>query len=162
MPGWLTKTLIPCTGLSLCLIACDYAQAQEKHSVGIEEIVVTAQRREQALQDVPVSLTAFTGASLEQNKIKDAADYLSLTPNVGFTDGFSVGKRGIGIGIRGVNNMVTDENTFINSVGVYLDGFSVAAVPTGIVNPQLQDVARIEVLRGPQGTYFGRNSVAVP
>ena len=125
----------------------------------LEEVVVTAQRREQGLQEVPVSVTAFTGASLEQNKIKDAADYLALTPNVGYTDGFSVGKRGIGIGIRGVNNMVTDENSFINSVGVYIDGFSVAAVPTGIANPQLQDVARIEVLRGPQGTYFGRNAV---
>lgn len=125
----------------------------------LEEIVVTAQRREQALQDVPVSVTAFTGAMLEKSNIKDATDYLALTPNVAFTDGFSVGKRGLGIGIRGVNNMVTDENTFINSVGVYLDGFSVAAVPTGVVNPQLQDIERLEVLRGPQGTYFGRNSV---
>jgi len=125
----------------------------------LEEVVVTAQRREQSLQDVPVSITAFTGAMIEQANVTDAADYLKMTPNVAFTEGFSVGKRGIGIAIRGVGNNVTDENTFINSVGVYLDGFSVAAVPTGIVNPQLQDVARIEVLRGPQGTYFGRNSV---
>lgn len=125
----------------------------------LEEIVVTAQRREQNLQEVPVSVTAFTGDMLERSKITDATEYLSLTPNVSFTEGFSTGSRGIGISIRGINNLVTDENTFVNSVGVYLDEFSVAAVPTGVVNPQLQDIERIEVLRGPQGTYFGRNSV---
>ena len=125
----------------------------------LEEVVVTAQRREQNLQDVPISVTSFTGAMLERTNITEAADYLALTPNVAFTEGFSTGSRGLGIGIRGISNNVTDESTFINAVGVYLDGFSVAAVPTGVINPQLQDIDRIEVLRGPQGTYFGRNSV---
>ena len=101
----------------------------------------------------------FTGDVLSQMNITDAQQYIALTPNVSYTDGFSVGKRGFGIGIRGVNNMVTDENTFVNSVGVYLDEFSVAAVPTGVVNPNLQDIERIEILRGPQGTFFGRNAL---
>ena len=100
----------------------------------LEEIVVTSQRREQSLQEVPISITAFTGDVLQQMNITEAQQYIALTPNVSYTDGFSVGKRGFGIGIRGVNNMVTDENTFVNSVGVYLDEFSVAAVPTGVVN----------------------------
>jgi len=125
----------------------------------LEEVVVTAQRREQSLQEVPVSVTAFTGERLEQANISEAADYLALTPNVSFTEGFSTGARGLGIGVRGVTNNVTDENSFVNSIGVYLDGFSVASVPTGVANPQLQDIERIEVLRGPQGTYFGRNAV---
>ena len=125
----------------------------------LEEVVVTAQRREQNLQEVPVSVTAFTGATIEQANIRGMADYLAFTPNVAFTEGTSVGARGVGVGIRGVSNTVTDESTFVNSVGVYLNGFSVSSSPTGIINPQLQDMERLEVLRGPQGTYFGRNSV---
>ena len=127
----------------------------------LEEIVVTAQRREQNLQDVPVSVTAFTGAIVEQGNIRAARDYLALTPNVAFTDDGQVGSKGIGLAVRGVSNMVSGaaENTAVNSIGVYLDGFSVASVPNGVINPALPDMESIEVLRGPQGTFFGRNSV---
>ena len=132
------------------------------YSQGIlEEIVVTAQRREQNLQDVPVSVTAFTGATVEQSNIRAARDYLTLTPNVAFTDDGQVGSKGIGLAIRGVSNLISGaaENTGINSIGIYLDGFSIASVPSGVANPALPDMESIEVLRGPQGTFFGRNSV---
>ena len=127
----------------------------------LEEIVVTAQRREQNLQDVPVSVTAFTGAIIEQSNIRAARDYLALTPNVAFTDDGQVGSKGIGIAVRGVSNMISGaaENTGINSIGIYMDGFSIASVPSGVSNPALPDMKSIEVLRGPQGTFFGRNSV---
>ena len=125
----------------------------------LEEITVTAQRREQSLQDVPISVTAFTGEMLEQANIRSAVDYLALTPNVSFTEDGQFGKRGMGISIRGVNNLVSGENAVVTSIGVYLDEFSVASLPNQFANPQLPDMARIEVLRGPQGTYFGRNSV---
>ena len=127
----------------------------------LEEIVVTAQRREQNLQDVPVSVTAFTGAIIEQGNIRAARDYLALTPNVAFTDDGQVGSKGIGIAVRGVSNMISGaaENTGINSIGIYMDGFSIASVPSGVSNPALPDMQSIEVLRGPQGTFFGRNSV---
>ena len=127
----------------------------------LEEIVVTAQRREQNLQDVPVSVTAFTGAIIGQSNIRAARDYLALTPNVAFTDDGQVGSKGIGIAVRGVSNMISGaaENTGINSIGIYMDGFSIASVPSGVSNPALPDMQSIEVLRGPQGTFFGRNSV---
>ena len=125
----------------------------------IEEVVVTAQRREQKLLEVPVSLTVFTADTLAKNNIETAADYLALTPNVSFTEDGQSGSRGLGLSIRGVNNLVSGENAFVNSVGVYLDGFSVASVPNQIANPFLADMERVEVLRGPQGTYFGRNSL---
>lgn len=127
----------------------------------LEEIVVTAQRREQNLQDVPVSVTAFTGAIVEQSNIRAARDYLTLTPNVAFTDDGQVGSKGIGLAIRGVSNLISGaaENTGINSIGIYMDGFSIASVPSGVSNPALPDMESIEVLRGPQGTFFGRNSV---
>ena len=127
----------------------------------LEEIVVTAQRREQNLQDVPVSVTAFTGATIERGNLRAARDYLALTPNVAFTDDGQVGSKGIGIAVRGVSNMISGaaENTGINSIGIYMDGFSIASVPSGVSNPALPDMQSIEVLRGPQGTFFGRNSV---
>ncbi len=136
-----------------------HARAAGADQIAIEEIVVTAQRREQNLQEVPVSVTVFTGDELERNNIQAATDYLALTPNVSFTEDGQSGSRGLGLSIRGINNLVSGENAFINSVGVYLDGFSVASVPNQIANPFLADMERVEVLRGPQGTYFGRNSL---
>ena len=125
----------------------------------LEEIVVTAQRREQSLQDVPVSVTVFTGDDLERSNINEGSTLLSLTPNVAFSEDGQTGSRGISISIRGVNDIKSGENSVINSIGAYLDDFSVASVANGTINPQLQDLERVEVLRGPQGTYFGRNSV---
>ena len=144
-------------GLLAVVLVSPMATAQD--GMVLEEIIVTAQRREQSLQDVPVSVTAFSGEALEIANITEAAQYLNLTPNVSYTEDGQVGSRGISIAMRGVSNINTDESSFIQSIGVYLDEFSVASVGQGTINPQLQDLERIEVLRGPQGTYFGRNAV---
>ena len=126
---------------------------------GLEEVVVTAQRRQQNLQDVPVSVTAFSGEALSKSNIRSASEYLSQTPNVSYTEDGQTGSRGIGISVRGVGTMVTGENAFINTIGVYMDEFSVVSVPNQVSNPELPDMERVEILRGPQGTYFGRNAV---
>ena len=144
-------------GFLAILMAAPVALAQDE--MVLEEIIVTAQRREQSLQEVPVAVTAFTGEALELANITEAAQYLNLTPNVSYTEDGQVGSRGISIAMRGVSNIRTDESSYIQSIGVYLDEFSVASVGQGTVNPQLQDLERVEVLRGPQGTYFGRNAV---
>ena len=140
-----------------CMSVALSAAGQERT---LEEVIVTAQRREQSLQEVPVSVTAFGGAELERGNITEATEYLSLTPNVSFTEDGQTGSRGLGVSIRGVSSMVTGENAFINSVGVYFNGLSVGSVPNQVLNPRLPDMQRIEVLRGPQGTYFGRNALA--
>ena len=125
----------------------------------LEEIIVTSQRREQSLQEVPIAVSAFTGDELARQNITNATQYLELTPNVSFTEDGQSGSRGLGIAIRGINNLVSGENAFINSIGLYIDDFSVTSVPNQVANPFLPDMERVEVLRGPQGTYFGRNSV---
>lgn len=154
-----TKALamFPLAVLSSAIMNVTPVAAQE--GATLEEIVVTAQRREQNLQEVPISVSAFTGATLEQRNILSAIDYLSITPNVSFTEDGQTGSRGLGIAIRGINNLVSGENAFVNSVGIYLDEFSVASVPNQVANPMLPDMERVEVLRGPQGTFFGRNAL---
>ncbi|MDJ0712098.1 MAG: TonB-dependent receptor [Woeseiaceae bacterium] len=124
----------------------------------IEEILVTAQKREQSLQEVPISITAFSAATIERAGIREFADYASKTPNVGFS---TRGNRSTTkVGIRGVTNI----GGKANSVGIYVDEFNIA--PNILVTGQsrtadtgLYDVERIEVLRGPQGTFFGRNTM---
>lgn len=154
------KALFLLTVISVAVLNVSPTIAQPQGTTGmLEEVVVTAQRREQSLQEVPVSVTAFTGETLERRNIKSAPEYLVLTPGVSFTEDGQTGSRGLGIAIRGVGSIVTGENAFVNSVGIYLDDFSVASVPNNVANPNLEDMNRVEVLRGPQGTYFGRNAV---
>jgi len=125
----------------------------------LQEIIVTAQRREQNLQDVPISLTAYKADDLLRLGVAGAAEYLAMTPNVGYSEDASSGSRGVNISIRGVSDLKSGEDSVIPSIGVYLNGFSVAASPLGLYNPQMADLDQIEVLRGPQGTYYGRNSL---
>jgi len=153
----LTTTAL-CTNFALAQQAQDLQKVQ--HGLALEEIVVTAQRREQNLQDVPVSVTAFSGDVLERANITQARDYLALTPNVGFSDGEEAGSRAVSISIRGVNDLKSGQNSVTSSIGIYLDEFSVVSSSSrSAVNPNLRDLERVEVLRGPQGTYFGRNSL---
>ncbi len=127
----------------------------------LEEIVVSAQRREESLQEVPVSITAFSAETLEQQHLKEAKDYFKITPNVNFTEDGETGHRSVGISMRGVSdfaNSFTGVGGLSNSFGIYLDEFNIANNATKTANPQLQDLERLEVLRGPQGTYFGSNA----
>ena len=160
----MTKRFKLLSGVSLAFVAAHAQEAmaqdaQAQSGAAVQEILVTAQRREQNMQDVPVSVAAFSADQLVSSGATGSAQYLAMTPNVGFSEDAGVGSRGVNISIRGVSDLKTGENSVINSIGVYLDGFSVTGSASGAFNPQLADLDRIEVLRGPQGTYFGRNSL---
>ena len=148
------RSLTPALGMGL-LCATAGAQQTGETPIGLEEIVVTAQKREQSIQDVPISVTAFTAEDIERSRIRGITDYVEQTPNVSYPD---TGELGFSqVVIRGLQNFGGDVNAF----GVYLDEFSLA--PSGLqisIDPELQDVERIEVLRGPQGVAFGRNVIA--
>jgi iron complex outermembrane receptor protein len=117
------------------------ALAQE----GLEEIVVTATRREQNLQEVPISIVAITGDSLEMRGIDNLEEVSQGVPNVVITGGGG-GTGGTNFRMRGIPN-----------VGTYVDG--VWQVGTaGFLTQEFVDIDRVEVLRGPQGTMFGRDS----
>ncbi|WP_170228298.1 TonB-dependent receptor [Denitratisoma oestradiolicum] len=123
---------------------------------GLEEIVVTAQKRAERLQDVPISISAISGSQLENRGIQNVADLSSLAPNlqVSSTPGNASTSQ---IAIRG---SVTHNPALIfdTSVGVYLDGVYLGKSQGSVFDAV--DLERVEVLRGPQGTLYGRNTIA--
>ncbi len=124
----------------------------------LDEIIVTAQRREESLQDIPVSLTAFTQMALEERLVTGMADLARFTPNLEINNGRSDGGgSNAAIFIRGVGQFdfifPTDPG-----VGIYLDGVYMGRTLGGMMD--LADLERVEVLRGPQGTLYGKNTIA--
>ncbi|WP_420139795.1 TonB-dependent receptor [Sphingomonas sp.] len=119
------------------------------------DIIVTAQRRRETIQSVPIAITAITGQTLKTQNIQSVQDYFALTPNVSFQSNGSRDRKDLII--RGISNQLSPYSDVRQaSYAFYIDEFNVAA---GTSNPEIVDLDRIEVLRGPQGTYFGRNSV---
>ena len=155
-----SKLILTVVAIALFSMQNAFAQeAPESGSLVLEEVIVTAQRRVESLQDVPISISTFSNEQLIKTSITHAAEYLVQTPNVGFSEDGEGGSRSINVSIRGVSNITLDGIASSNSIGYYIDDLSVGAVAQGTINPQLQDMERIEVLRGPQGTYYWRNAV---
>jgi iron complex outermembrane receptor protein len=123
---------------------------------GLEEILVTAQRRSERLQDVPVAVTAFGERDLARRQIVDIQALAANTPSLNFTSTF-YGNNDLVLAIRGVAPGGILPNVD-QAVGTYVDGLYYAR-PEGS-NFALIDIASAEVLRGPQGTLFGRNTIA--
>ncbi|NHN36397.1 TonB-dependent receptor [Pseudomaricurvus alcaniphilus] len=125
------------------------------HSAALEEIIVTAQKREQNLQNTPIAISAFDAAALEQQGISDIEDVSQYVPNVQIVES-PAGSTGATIAIRGsvtINPAVTWEPT----VGIYMDGVFIAKNAGGIFD--VAELDRVEVLRGPQGSLYGKNTV---
>lgn len=119
---------------------------------GLEEIIVTAQKREERIQDVPISIVAMSAATLENANIRDVKDLPRLVPN--FSIQRAAQTTGLRIAVRGIG---TFGNSAIEpSVAPFLDGIYMPR--SGIVFASFLDIDTLEVLRGPQGTMFGRNA----
>ena len=121
-----------------------------------DDIIVTARRREEKLQDVPVSVTAFSGAQLEARGYQSITDIQQSTPNLNFTPGTGGTSSQISAYIRGVGEydyIITSDP----AVAVFIDGVYQAR-PFGAMTSML-GIDRIEVLRGPQGSLFGKNTI---
>lgn len=144
--------------VSILLGTTEHLHAQEPASTSFSgqlvEVVVTARRRAESLQETPVAVTAFSGAQLDRLNIQQIDRISQLTPNLAITEQ-TASTSASTIHIRGIgeqNPILTSES----GVGLYLDGVYVARTSGAIFD--LVDLERIEVLRGPQGTLFGRNT----
>jgi outer membrane receptor protein involved in Fe transport len=150
---WLGRTGL----LGLCLAAglMPPAYAADGNGPALEEIIITARKRPERLQDAPVAVTALTGAELDALRLHDFADYYRLVPGLQDVD------RGVGnkkFILRGINS----ENSIRLGpiVQQYLDEFPLEPFQAGRqTDIRLYDVERVEVLRGPQGTLYGSGSM---
>jgi len=130
--------------------------AEESGFAGLEEVVVTAQKREESLQDTPIAITAFSAAQLEVQRVANVMDLLNKVPSLNLAP-FAGTRVAPNLFIRGMGNL-NAQTTKDNATGIYIDG-----VPVGRsigLAADIADLERVEVLRGPQGTLWGRNTTA--
>jgi iron complex outermembrane receptor protein len=150
-PVWRRATIMT-TGLASAFLGV--ASAQDTDAV-LEEVVITATKRETSLMLTPVAVSAFTQEQLTRDGIQDIRDLGALVPNMQV--GFSPSDSGVQVTVRGITS-----NNFTElgdpTVGIHVDGIYSPRPQSGMA--LLHDVERVEVLRGPQGTLFGRNSTA--
>ncbi len=139
----------------LCVSLTAVSAFAETNSVPpIEVIEINAQKRPQDIRDVTISVSTIDGENIKERRLKDTTALSSIAPNFKITQNAAEGTPPA-VFIRGVGSV--DYNTSTQSpVGVYLDGASGASANSQLIN--LFDVESVEVLRGPQGTLFGRNS----
>ena len=123
---------------------------EENQSRRIEEVVVTAERRESTVSDTSISITAFTGEFIEDFGIRNQEDLQNLVP-AAVIEPYDMAIRGVGRNFRSLGG---DPGiaTYLN--GVYSEDFGIASTEGGLF-----DIERIEFLRGPQGTLYGRNAI---
>ena len=146
-----TTSIFGLIGLAVLAPAPAFAQAEADDASLSSEIVVTAQRREERSVDVPISVTALGADTLATANVQDLSDISRVTPSLRFdtTGAFSQPT------IRGIGTSITTSGGGAN-VGIYIDGFY---SPNPLAaDMQLMNVQSVQVLKGPQGTLFGRNT----
>ncbi len=135
-------------------LAIAQAQDNDVDATLLEEVVVTAQRREQTLQEVPMSISAFTGEDLEYLQADNLDSLQGAVPNLNLVQGRG-SSSSANVFIRGVGQPDALQ-TFDPAVGIYVDDVYMSRIQGALF--KLNDIERIEVLRGPQGTLYGKNT----
>jgi len=131
------------------------ATEERDETIGFEEILVTAQKRSENIQSVPVAVTAFSGDELEARNIQGLANVADVTPNL-LIQTTGTGNNIASVFIRGVGQS-SQQIFFDQGVGTYVDGVYRPTAHGGLID--LLNVERIEVLRGPQGDLYGKNAI---
>lgn len=140
-----------CTAIAGALPAAGFSPGARAQ---LEEVFVTAQRREVGLQDSTLSITAFSGQTLEQAQVFNTGDLAQQTSGISFT---SISPFDMELNIRGVMNTRLDAPSASRSVDIFFDEVVVGRM--GLMNMDFYDLERVEILRGPQGVLLGKNVV---
>lgn len=140
------------TGNGYGIVAGGGPEAAADPEAGNDDIIVTAQKREEKIQDVPIAITAVTGKALDSKKIESGGDLMRTAPNLNFTKTFS---SMYNITIRGIGTKALNSSA---DPGVAVAFNNTPLVRNRLFEQEFFDLARIEVLRGPQGTLYGRNA----
>lgn len=150
------SVLLGASGAMTALISLPAPAADQGAERALEEVVVTARKKEESLQNAPLAVSAVTQETLESAFLGDAMGLVQFAPNLIF-DSVTTGTAGGGaLSIRGIS-LQDVEKTFDPTVLIHVDGVPLGTNSANVMN--LLDVERIEVLRGPQGTLFGKNAV---
>ena len=146
------NTSILAVAVSMAISA--QVQAQRSTTTQIEEVVVTAQKREENMQDVAISMSAMDANAIEKSFARTIDDITGMSPNLIINP--ILGNGAVGVSIRGMQHAEV-EKSFDPAVAIYQDGIYLSSTTGALRN--MWDAERIEVLRGPQGTLFGRNTI---
>ena len=137
------------------MVSIAFAPAVHAEQMVIEEVIVTAQKREQSIQDVPIAISAFDQQFLDDAGIDDVLELQFFVPGLTIYNNQSPAQTNINIrGVGTAGNSLSLES----SVGVYVDGVYRSRQSSSIGD--LVDIERVEVLKGPQGTLFGKNTAS--
>ncbi len=144
-------------GVSLIAVSTPvWAQAAaEDEGNGLGEILVTANKREENLQQAPLAISAVSAEALEFRGLSEAKDLSAIAPNVSVV-GATTNATAAVVSIRGIPSPADETQGFDSPIGMYLDGVYLAR--SSAATFEVADIERVEVLRGPQGTLFGRNT----
>jgi iron complex outermembrane receptor protein len=140
---------------ALAIALTSIAFAEQLHAAALEEVVVTARRASENLQDVPAAVTNFGGEALQDSGISDLSGIANITPSLVFAPSPGVGVNPQ-VAIRGQVQNDATVLTVDPAVGIYLDDVFLGRSPGSLLD--MFDIARVEVLKGPQGTLYGRNT----
>ncbi|MFC5388119.1 TonB-dependent receptor plug domain-containing protein [Brevundimonas bullata] len=141
--------------LALCIGAPALAQtAPDAGATAVDDIIVTAQKREESIQDVPIAVSAFSAETLDAMKIEGGSELMRAIPNVSFSKGnFSM----YNFSIRGIGTKAISASS---DPAVAVSFNNTPLIRNRLFEQEYLDVNRVEVLRGPQGTLYGRNATA--
>jgi iron complex outermembrane recepter protein len=152
----LTASALLLSGTSLIGFAAPaLAQAAAAEDDGLAEIVVTANKREENLQQAPLAISAISSEAMELRGLTEVKDLSAIAPNVSIVGGTTNATAAV-VSIRGIPSAADETQGFDSPIGLYLDGVFLAR--SSAASFEVADIERVEVLRGPQGTLFGRNT----
>ena len=153
-----SRALVWAVSIGACGI-CGLAQAQAENQTSeegwmpIEEIIVTARKRAESTQDVPAAVSAFTARELRERGVENIMEVARMTPNVTMNETSGLNAGALQVFIRGIGN----DPGFDQGVGIYVDDVYLNRTMGALL--EVYDVQRIEVLKGPQGNLYGRNTI---